>query len=536
MAKRNRNRQGEVNSKALIELTNTIMRRIPGSDRETSLAIQQELDEGIRSLLMKSEIGKEALADFLFQKKPPCNLESEAAFLGKAMLFPQKLMPLATQVNDEYFYDNRHAWIWFALKSLWDDAKRITMDGIFSTLEAVDKLESAGGKRYINAVVKDQGTEAGFEDRLAEITQYYTLRGIWATCAEAVHDVMSVEPDEATDFRLTLIEKLGSFAKFQKKSHSDGSDLSAKLGEYVQKLQDAMERGDTLTGGISPIVELDRVTNGWQDSDLIVVAGRPGMGKTALAISDACEAVLNGIPVLFFSMEMSAVQLAARMFCIIKGYSLKVAVEYKINELHQFLAEELPNLPIYIDDTANLNWKQAFDKATLLKEKHGIRRIYFDYVQLMGSVDPRITNTEQIVSENSRGLKIIAKTLNCPVFELSQLSRSCESRADKRPLLSDLRHSGAIEQDADIVIFTYRDEYYGIMENDERSNTQGVAELIIAKHRNGALGTVQCFFNAPITKFTNLDRRPTTYTSGITHKKVVDVEEISSSLSEDIPF
>ena len=528
----------------IIDLVNEVMKRIPGLGIKDSLWMQDFLDKGVKNLIKNKSIGRESLSEFLFQKKPPHNISTETSFIGKVLLFPSKTMPTCNGITPEYFYDIRHSWIWTSIMFLWDEGKKVTVDGILSNLTANDKIDIAGGKRYVEALIKDQSTIEDLPDRIEELTAYYMLRGVWKQCAEAVHDCYSTLPEDANTFRHKVIESLGQYTANNIKTYQDGASLADKLKKSREKQKEAILRGDGITGHRSPVSDLDAVTNGWQDTDVVVIAGRPGMGKTALAITDVAIALQMGEPVVFFSLEMSATQLVTRLFAIMKGYKMEDLLKgdeiatLATKAFDKFVEEELPYLPLYIDDKPGVNWKYVQDKSLYFKNKYGIKRIYIDYLQLMSGIDPRVSNVENIISENSRGLKIVAKSCDCPVFVLSQLSRQCEQRADKRPNLSDLRSSGAIEQDADIVIFCYRNEYYKIFEDDDGQPTDGVAELIIAKHRAGSLETVKAFFNAPLTKWNNLHAKPMGYTSGANQKAKEDSDWDFDHLEKsiDTPF
>jgi replicative DNA helicase len=528
------NKKVKYNNRHIIEEVNSIVKKFEDVlGRNDQIWLQEKLDESLQNLLSKN-VGTEVLSEFLFQKTPPHNIESETSLLARIILYPGIVLPQCTTLTSEHFYDVRHSLIWSSCKELHNKGKELTLDAVYVYLEANKKTEAAGGKRYLEAITKDCISDVGYMDRIKEVQDYFVLRGIWKRCAEAVHEAFNTNPDMAHEYRLKLIEDLSQLAQQQQKTYQDGVSLAQQMMEYIEKYEKSLQQGTGVTGLNSCVPELDIVTKGWQPTDLIIIAGRPGMGKTALAISDAAESVKEGIPIAFFSLEMSALQLAIRMFCIIKNYDLYTAVNYKKQELLTFVSEELPNLPIYIDDTPGVNWRYILDKSLAMKQKHGIKKIYVDYIQLMSGIDSRITNRENIVGENSRGLKIIAKSTGCPVFALSQLSRSCETRMDKRPLLSDLRDSGSIEQDADIVLFTYRSEYYKIFE-DDYGNTEGIAELIISKHRNGALDTVKCFFNAPITRFTSLKNKPFNYTNQ-TNQHLKNSESESIDIDPDMPF
>lgn len=509
--------------------------QLPEDDKQW---LDDYLSEKIKLLIKNKSLSKEIINDFIFQKKIPHNIEVEKSVISKLLLFPLKNIGKMSEVTEDYFYDSVNSHIWKAIKYLQESNKTINVDGLYSVLESMNKIDYVGGKKYIESLIKSQNTDSDFDERLDELANYFVARSMYQDLQESMHSILDKDVAEIHDFRRKIIEDLSVYSKNQIKEINNGITLANQFAEYVDKYTNSFKNGKGITGLSTCIEELDKEIKGWQETDLIVIAGRPGMGKTAFAISDAVHSVLKNEPILFFSLEMSALQLVVRMFTIIKKVSLGFAIEYRQNDINSFIAEELPNLPIYIDDTPGVNWKYILDKSILYKEKFGIKRIYVDYLQLMGSSEQKVFSREQIVSENSRGLKIVAKTTNCPVFNLSQLSRSCETRVDKRPLLSDLRDSGSIEQDADIVLFTYRDEYYKIFESDARSNTEGIAEIIISKNRNGALNTINCFFNAPITKWDNLYNRPLSYSNNSNEylkKKAQHVTD-DNEIIDDIPF
>ncbi|CAG0909780.1 unnamed protein product, partial [Cyprideis torosa] len=287
------------------------------------------------------------------------------------------------------------------------------------------------------------------------------------------------------------------------------NSLSSRVLKQIEELS---QKADGLTGVPTGFTDLDRLTSGWQPSDLIILAARPGMGKTSFVLAMA----LNGAkdfqkPVAVFSLEMASTQLVQRLISLeaeIPGSKMRNGKleDYEWQQL-QTTVERLGNVPIFIDDTPGINIFELRAKCRRLKMQHDIQLVIIDYLQLMtGSTENKNTNREQEISGISRALKNMAKELNVPVIALSQLSRAVEVRGgSKRPQLSDLRESGAIEQDADIVSFIYRPEYYQILEDENGQSLKGVAEIIIAKHRNGALDTVKVKFTDQFAKFSNLD-------------------------------
>jgi len=296
------------------------------------------------------------------------------------------------------------------------------------------------------------------------------------------------------------------------KEYESMEDLTLKA---IKEIEELAERGDEFTGVPSGFTSLDRKTSGWQGSDLIIVAARPSMGKTAFCLNMARNAaVLQNTPVAFFSLEMSATQLATRLISSeaeISQMEMK-AGKMEPHKVQQIItkSEILSDAPIYIDDTPAINIFQLRAKCRRMKRKHDLGLIIIDYLQLMSGMgnDNRGMNREQEISRISRSLKTLAKELDVPVIALSQLSREVERRTNKRPMLSDLRESGAIEQDADQVIFLYRPEYYGLLEDEDGNPTKGICEILIEKNRNGATGKVNLRFIGEFAKFRDFDGGP----------------------------
>ncbi len=334
-----------------------------------------------------------------------------------------------------------------------------------------------------------------------------------------------------------------------------------KVGDLVQEAMEEIEKASQNSDGVSGVptgfTDLDRLTSGWQKSDMIVLAARPGMGKTAFVLSMAKNsAVQFGQGVAIFSLEMSSVQLTKRLMAMETGISSEklrkgFTSQDDWDQLHGRI-NALSEAPIYIDDTPALSIFELRAKCRRLKMQHDIQLVIIDYLQLM-TAGTKGGNREQEISTISRSIKEIAKEISVPIIALSQLSRSVETRGgDKRPMLSDLRESGAIEQDADMVIFIYRPEYYGLIEDENGMPTEGVGEIIVAKHRNGSLDTVRLRFIKQLTKFDNLDAfDDMDYGSGITPSKDFeaasetitrgskmnnDDDDFLNNTSEEVPF
>jgi len=314
--------------------------------------------------------------------------------------------------------------------------------------------------------------------------------------------------DVYEELQTNLEKALKDIAKFEVE------EVSSVFNSVIEKSKQALINGGS-SGVPTGLFSLDNITNGWQGSDLVIVAGRPGMGKTALAISIMLyPTIIKKIPVAIFSLEMSKEQLVGRMASSISGVSASKIIkkqmdQYEIDKMVN-MASDLNTAPMYIDDTPNISLVELKTKVRKLVKEQGVKMIIVDYLQLMRP-GLSISNREQEISEISRGLKALAKELDIPVIALSQLSRLVESRADKKPMLSDLRESGQIEQDADMVIFTYRPEYYGIEEyqlDDITLNTKNLFVAIVGKHRNGGLGEVELTFLKEQIRVTNYGSNP----------------------------
>ncbi|NNE54537.1 MAG: replicative DNA helicase, partial [Flavobacteriales bacterium] len=340
------------------------------------------------------------------------------------------------------------------------------------------------------------------------IAQKFIQRELIRISNEIIRDAY----DETSDvFDLLDKAESGLFQVAEGNIRKNYDKMNSIIRDTIQNIEAARQNKDGVSGVPSGFTEVDRITAGWQRSDMIVLAARPGMGKTAFVLSMARNmAVEFDVPVAVFSLEMASTQLVQRLVASeaeISSEKLRKGdlADHEYQQLHQRIGR-LSDAPIFIDDTPALSIFELRAKCRRLKAQHGIQMIIIDYLQLMTAGGDGKGNREQEISSISRSIKSIAKELDVPIIALSQLSRSVETRGgDKRPILSDLRESGAIEQDADIVSFIYRPEYYGIDEDADGNPTAGTGELIIAKHRNGALGTVKLRFIGRLAKFSNLD-------------------------------
>ncbi|MDO5509850.1 MAG: replicative DNA helicase [Weeksellaceae bacterium] len=443
-------------------------------------------------------------------KLPPQAIDMEEAVLG-AMLIDKRGINAAIEIlKSEYFYRVEHQLIYEVMVELFNDSQPIDILTVSNKLRKNGDLEKVGGDYYLIGLTQKVSSSAHTEFHARVVQEKYILRQlieISANIIEKAYDDTSdifelLNESESEIFRITD----GSL----KSSYESSGELVRQAIEHVKR----MSEQEGMSGVPSGFTQVDKVTSGWQNSDLIILAARPGMGKTAFVLSMAKNITVNyKIPVAMFSLEMSSVQLITRLIVSETGISNDKMKKGNLTpaEWTQLYAKvkSLENSPLYIDDTPALNIFDLRAKCRRLVSQHGVKIIIIDYLQLMTTREKGSSgNREQEISTISRSLKAIAKELNVPVIALSQLSRSVETRsASKRPILSDLRESGAIEQDADIVSFIYRPEYYKLdtWDDEHQTSSIGQAELIIAKHRNGALENVRLRFIAEQAKFDNLD-------------------------------
>ncbi|MDR2929122.1 MAG: replicative DNA helicase [Cytophagaceae bacterium] len=438
-------------------------------------------------------------------KMPPQAVELEEVVLG-AMLLERDAFATVTEIlKPECFYKEAHQLIYEAIGNLFSREQPIDMLTATEELRRMGKLEEAGGAFYVTQLTGRVASAAHIEYHARIVYQKYLLREIIMLSSgfqtKAYDDTVDVEDLlEEAENQLFLLSQ-GSMKR-------DATQINPVLAEAIEKIQISGERTDGLSGVPSGFMQLDRITSGWQASDMIVVAARPAMGKTAFVLSMAKNmAVKYKQPVAFFSLEMSNVQLVNRL--IVSETELpadKIKNGNLSQEEWEHLYAKVKNLedtPLFVDDTAGLSIFELRAKCRRLKKQHNIKAVIIDYLQLMNASGMKPGNRQEEVSMISRSLKGLAKELNIPVIALSQLNRGVEGRTGegKRPQLSDLRESGAIEQDADMVLFIHRPEYYGITEDSDNNSLLGVAEIIVAKHRNGATGDVRLRFRPEVIRF-----------------------------------
>lgn len=436
--------------------------------------------------------------------------EFEEAVLGALMLEKDAYSVVSDILRPESFYDKVHEIIYTAIQDLAVQQKPIDMLTVVEQLKKRGDLDMVGGPFYIAQLSSKVISTAHLDYHARIIAQKYLARELIRFSSS----VASKAFDESNDVDDLMQEAEGQlFEISQRNVKKDVTQINPVIKEAFELIHIAAKRTDGLSGVQTGFKVLDKMTSGWQNSDLIIIAARPAMGKTAFVLSMAKNMAVDfNTPVAVFSLEMSNVQLVNRLIvnvCQIPGSKIKNGqlaqheweqLDYKIKELY--------DAPIFIDDTPSLSVFELRTKARRLVREHGIKCIIIDYLQLMNASGMSFGSREQEVSTISRSLKGLAKELNIPVIALSQLNRGVESRVGnegKRPQLSDLRESGAIEQDADMVCFIHRPEYYKIFTDEKGNDLTGKAEIIIAKHRNGATGDVLLSFKNEFARFQNID-------------------------------
>ena len=442
-------------------------------------------------------------------KLPPQALDLEEAVLGAMLIDKKGVDEVIDILQPESFYKTAHQYIFEEILLLFESTNPIDLLTVSSALKKAGRLEAVGGDFYLVQLTQKVASSAHIEFHARIILQKYIQRSLIKISSEIIEKSYK----ESTDV-LELLDEAESKLYDVTQGNIKRSATSAQnlVIQAKKKIEDIGNQ-EGLSGISSGFEDLDKLTSGWQPSDLIIIAARPGMGKTALTLSMARNiAVGRQLPVAFFSLEMSSVQLITRLISAETGLSSEKLRTGKLaqHEWQQLNVKvsDLEKAPLYIDDSPSLSIFELRAKARRLSRLHGIKLIIIDYLQLMtAATNNKTGNREQEISTISRNLKALAKELDTPVIALSQLSRAVETRGGtKRPQLSDLRESGAIEQDADIVSFIYRPEYYGIDEwdDEERSPSDGQAEFIVSKHRNGGLDNIRLKFQAHLGKFENL--------------------------------
>ncbi len=441
-------------------------------------------------------------------KVMPHSMELEEAVLGAILIDKNALPAVLDLLREEVFYKPAHQKIYDIIIDLFQRSQVIDVLTVHNELKKKKLLDEVGGANYIIDLSNKVGSAANIEFHARILVQKFIQRELIRVSSDVIKDSY----EDAKDVFELLDDAEKSLFDITDQNLNTAYESLGGLAVKVQKeIEEISNKDEAVTGISTGFEELDNILLGWQPSDLIILAARPGMGKTAFALSLARNAALAGHPTAIFSLEMSKMQLTQRLLAMESEVNSKKIrngqlEEYEWQNIHDAV-ERMSSIPVYIDDTPGINIFELRAKCRRMKQNHNVELIIIDYLQLMTSApNQNRGNREQEISSISRALKGMAKELNVPVITLSQLSRAVETRKsnDKRPQLSDLRESGAIEQDADIVSFVFRPDYYD-KGDDEYEGPKDVAEIIISKHRNGSLGTVELKFIKELTKFTELE-------------------------------
>ena len=434
-------------------------------------------------------------------KVPPNDIEAEQAIIGSMLTDKDAVISAIEVLKPDDFYREDNKTIYEAILNLYNRSEPIDIITVRAELESMGRLDNVGGLEYLAELPEKVPTTANAMKYIKIVEEKSTLRNLIKTANEIIE--LGYNPTEDVDDIMEGAEKK-IFNIMQDKDQKGYSPLKDVLVESFTQLEELYNRKQHITGVPSGFTDLDYRTAGFHGSELILIAARPAMGKTAFALNIATNAALRAnVPVAVFSLEMSKEQLVNRILCSESMVDSNKVRTGKLDENDWTkLAETIGPLSeaeMYIDDTPGINIMEIRAKCRKLKIEKNIGLVVIDYLQLIQGTGKRNGSREQEISEISRSLKILAKELDVPVIALSQLSRAAEQRPDHRPMLSDLRESGAIEQDADIVMFLYRDDYY-----NPDTEKKGIAEVIISKHRGGSTGTVELLWLGSYTKFVNI--------------------------------
>ena len=438
----------------------------------------------------------------MIDRVPPQNIEAEQAVLG-AMMIDKEAISKATEIlRENDFYRQDHRAVYQVIVDLFSKNQAVDMVTVTESLKREGKLDDVGGIQFITYLANAVPTAANISYHAKIVEEKSLLRQLISVSTQIAGS--GYEGSEDVNTLLDNAERM-ILAVSERKISRDFSPIKEVVMSAVDRIDELYNKKGGITGLATGFIDFDHLTSGLQPSDLILIAARQSMGKTAHVLNMAQNvAIREKKAVAFFSLEMSKEQLVQRMLCSeasIDSSRLRIG-ELEDNDWEKLIwaADGLSQADIFIDDTPGITVMEMRAKARRLKVEHNLQLIVIDYLQLMqGSGKKNSENRQQELSDISRSLKALARELNVPVIALSQLSRSVESRQVKRPMLSDLRESGALEQDADLVAFLYREDYY-----DKETENKNITELIIAKHRNGPVDTVKLFFHKQFTRFANL--------------------------------
>jgi replicative DNA helicase len=429
----------------------------------------------------------------------PHSREAEEAVVGAVLINPEAYYDVVQFLAADDFYIHRHKWIWEAFTSLHEQRIPVDMLTLSEELDRKNQLAEIGGPGYLTSLVNQVPSSLNAES-YGRIVEGHSIRRKMIDAANKIASIAYNE-DSSVDHVMDEAEK-AVFNVSERRLKHDLQPISAVLSDYYDRIDDLAKRDDEIFGVPTGFVDLDKILGGLQPSDLLIIAGRPGQGKSGFLLSIAKNAGLTHKKhVAIFSLEMSNEQVVQRLIAQETGIDSQRLRNGKLREdewpLFTHAIEVFSDTHIYLDDTPAITPLQLRTKCRRLHMEFGIDLVMIDYLQLMGG-DTRTDNRVQEVSYISRNLKVLARELNVPVLAAAQLSRAVEQRSDKRPILSDLRESGSLEQDADIVMFIYRPDQY-----EKETDKQNVAEIIVSKHRNGPVGSVELIFRSALAKFEN---------------------------------
>ena len=437
----------------------------------------------------------------MIERIPPQNIEAEQAVLGAMLIKKEAVIEAMEILRPEDFYRDAHRVVFEAIMAVFQNDSAVDMITVTEQLKKSDLLDKAGGVAGVTALANAVPTAANVVYHAKIVREKAELRELINAGSEITG--WAFEDSDDVDAVMDKAEKR-ILEVTARENSADFTSMKDIVISVFKQIEERSTNKGGLTGVASGFTDLDRLTSGFQPSDLILVAARPSMGKTAFTLNIASYVAVHlDKPVAFFSLEMSKEQLAQRMLCSEGGIDSQRLRngDMKDEDWEHVIAaaDRLTYAPVFIDDTPGITVMELRSKARRIKAEHGLSMVIIDYLQLMsGKGSKNGDNRQQEISEISRSLKALARELRVPVIALSQLSRSVESRQVKRPMLSDLRESGSLEQDADIVMFLYREDYY-----DKETEQQNVTEVIVAKHRNGPIDTVRLYFDKEFTRFAN---------------------------------
>lgn len=468
----------------------------------------------------------------------PNSRKLERAVLGALLVDRNSINDVMELVQDAgIFYESKHQAIFNSIIQLYHKGEAIDMLTVVEQLRKNGKLDFIGGPVAIAELTFDINSGVNIETHIRKLQEAYMKREVIATAEELLKRAFDPTSD-ALELMASSQSRLINLAQILERKQD--RSVGQILGECITDINEKMMSKQDLTGIPSACSSINRITAGWQKSDLIICAARPGMGKTAFAIHEAWNAARNhGIPVGIFSLEMSDKQLVNRFIStetLIDSNSIRRPSRLNEHDFRKISVNttKLGNSPMYIDDTAGISILQLRARATKWKVKYDIQFLVVDYLQLI--CDPSKKNREQEISSIARQLKELAKELQIPIIALSQLSRMVEARADKRPMLSDLRESGAIEQDADLIMFLLRPEYYGITETETGDPTVNLTEVIIAKHRNGSLEDIPISSDLPRNRYADLGQLPALDEPAVSYNYGHPSSMPASNFDDEVPW